>query len=386
MKDEDGNLHRNTFTVTAALPVVTVVEEEMPEEEQGESLKDPLPEAAAALLLIERADQVSGGDVEKLQQEISDHSDGALKEYIDQMDSEKEGISNVEEFLNHLGEVALTEGFTLDDVSQAMIDSLEADAEAEDLVSLIGQLHQEAEGNLKTELQQLSVEQEGIGNAKQLFEHLYNQADTRGYDKHEVDAMLSDVLAHGDAELLKQQLIENSQGALKEYLLQLDLESEGITNAGELLSHLEEVAEAQGFDMDTVRRAMLEALEQPLEVDRLYEELLESTEGELNDILKELDLRKEGIYTTEKLIEVLYQKLADLGYNKEEIEEILRDLFPDHRELIQDLGEKFGGKPSGNLGLSWPLLLLFIAVGAGLIWFFILWWRRRDEKEKQDQE
>jgi surface antigen/lipoate-protein ligase A len=385
MRDEDGNLHRNSFTVSGALPALADVEEEMPEEEQGTSLKDPLPEAAAALLLIEQADQVSGGDLEKLKQEISDHSEGALKEYIDLMDSEKEGISNVEEFMNHLGEVALSEGFTMDDVSQAMIDSLEADAEAEDLVSLVGQLHQEAEGNLKTTLQQLSVEQEGISNAKQLFEHLYEQAETREYHKNEVDAMLSDVLAHGDAELLRQHLIENSQGALKEYLLLLDLEKEGITKADELLRHLEEVAEAEGFDMETVRRAMLEALQQPLEVDRIYEELLEGSDTELNALLKELDLRKEGIYTTEELIEVLYQKLAENGYDKKEIEEILRGLFPDHTELIQDLGEEFGGKESGNLGLSWPLLLLFIAVGAGLIWFFILWWRRRDKNNEEEK-
>jgi len=386
MKDEDGNLHRNRFTLTGTLPAVEDVQEEMPEEEQGTSLTDPLPEGASALMLKEQAEQVSGGDVEKLKEKLSEHSEGALKEYLDQMDPEKEGIGSVEEFLKHLGEVAESEGFTMDDVSQAMIDSLEADAEAEDLVSLVSKLHQEAEGNLKTELQNLSTEKEGISSPKQLFEYLYEQAEASEYDKNEVDAMLSDVLAHGDAELLKQQLMENSQGALKEYLQQLDLESEGITKADELLRHLEEVAESEGFDMDAVRKAMLEALEHPLEVDRIYEELLESTDGEVNAILKELDLRKEGIYTIEELIEHLYQKLADLGYDQEEIEEILNSLFPDHKELIQDLGEKFSGKASGKQGLAWPLLLLFIAVGAGLIWFFILWWRRRDKKNEQDQE
>jgi len=385
MTDEEGNLHRNRFTVTGTLPEIPDVQEEVPQEEQGTSLKDPLPEAAAALLLIEQADQVSGGDVEVLKQELSDHSEGALKEYMDQMDPQKEGISNVEEFLIHLEEAADSEGFTLEEVSQAMIDSLEADAKAEDLVSLVSKLHQEAEGNLKTELQMLSLEKEGISGPKQLFEHLYSQAEASDYHKNEVDAMLSDVLAHGDAELLKQQLIENSQGALKEYLQQLDLEAEGITKAGELLRHLEEVAEAEGFDMDAVRKAMLEGLEQPLEVDLLFEELLESSEGEIREILKELDLRKEGIYITEELVEVLIQKLIEKGYSKEEIEAILSELLPGQMDLIQELGEKYIGDAGPKGGLGWALILIFTLAGAGIIWFIILWWRRRDKKNEEEK-
>jgi hypothetical protein len=171
---------------------------------------------------------------------------------------------------------------------------------------------------------------------------------------------------------------------LKEYLLQLDLEAEGITNDGELLRHLEEVAEAEGFDMEDVRKAMLESLDHPLEVDRVYDELLGSTEGEVNEILKKLDLRKEGIYTVEELIESLYRNLAEKGMNSQAIEEILSDLFPYDEALIQELGEKYGKDVSGKGKLAWPFILLFVAAGAGLIWFIILWWRRRDKQKEQD--
>ena len=196
--------------------------------------------------------------------------------------------------------------------------------------------------------------------------------------------MLSDVLAHRDAELLRQLMIENSNGRLKEYLLELDLEAEGITNAGELLRHLEEVADAKGFGMEEVRRSMLESLDHPLEVDRLHGELLGITEGDLNEILKQLDMRKEGIYTLGELLEVLSQKLAEKGYDSREIEQILSVVFPGQRALIQELGEKYGKDAESKGKIGWPLILLFAALGLGLIWFIILWRRRRDREEEKD--
>jgi tetratricopeptide (TPR) repeat protein/Ca2+-binding EF-hand superfamily protein len=377
--DEDGNVHRNRFTVIGALPEIKDAEED-----QVKSMSDPLMESAAGIILLEQAGTISGGDANVLKQELSENSDGALKDYVQQLDLEDEGIGTVEEFLNHLGEAAEPEGFTMDDLSRAMLESLGPDEEGENVEALISQLSLEAEGTLKEELEHLDPENEGITSPKELFEHLYEQAGPRGYPKNEVDAMLSDVLAHGDAELQRQLLIENSDGALEEYLLQLDLEAEGITNDGELLRHLEEVAGPKGFSMEDVRRAMLDSLDNPLEVDRVYGELLRTTDGEENEILKQLDLRKEGIYTVEELIEFLSRKLAEKGTGSREIEQILSDLFPDQKDLIQELGEKYGQDASSRGKPGWPLILLFIAVGAGLIWFIIVWWRRRDKEKEKD--
>lgn len=384
--DEDGNIHRNGFTVIGTVPDAMDVVEEIGEDDQFEAVTDPVVVAAAGILLLEQANTLSGGDVNVLKNELSEHSEGALKVYVDQLDLEAEGITTVEEFVKHLEVAAEPNGFTTDDVSKAMLESLASAAEAEDLEALVSQLKLEAEGTLKTELENLDLEQEGISSPKELFEHLYEQADPMGYHKHEVDAMLSDVLAHGDAELLRQVLIENSEGALKEYLLQLDLEAEGITNDGELLRHLEEVGEAEGFNMEDVRRAMLESLDHPLEVDRVYSELLGSSDGVVKEILKQLDLRQEGIYTVEELIETLYRQLAEKGLSKMEIEEILLDLFPGHDALIQELEDEYGKGSTGKSEIRWPLILLFVAVGAGLIWLIIIWWRRRDKQEDQDNK
>lgn len=384
MIDEDGNIHRNSFTVVGAVPEVKDAEALMLEEGQLKDPVDPAIQSAVGITLLEQARKVSGGDAEQLKQELSENSEGALKEYLQQMDLETEGISSSEEFMKHLEEIAKPEGFTMEDVSRAMLISLGQGTEGEDMAALVSQLSLESEGALKEELEMLDTEKEGIASSKELFEHLYEQADPKGYPKNEVDAMLSDVLAHGDAELLRQLMIENSEGKLKEYLLELDLEAEGITNDGELLRFLEEVAEAEGFNIEELRRAMLESLDHPLEVDRLHGELLGITDGDLNEILKQLDLRKEGIYTLEELLEVLSQKLAEKGYDSQEIEQILSGLFPDQGALIHELGKKYGQDADGKGKIGWPMVLLFVALGVGLIWFIILWWRRRDQEEDQD--
>jgi lipoate-protein ligase A len=382
--DEDGNIHRNRFTVVGTEAKAKHAEEQVYEEGQIVTPAGPGGLSSAGIALLELAGAVSGGDAIVLKQELSEHSDGALKDYLEKLDLEAEGIGTTEEFIKHLEEAAGPEGYSMNDVSQAMLESLGSDSEGENLEALVSQLRLEAGGALKEELENLDLEKEGITGRKALFEHLYERAVSLGYYKNEVDAMLSDVLANGDAELLRQLLIENSDGALKDYLLQLDLEEEGITNGGELLRHLEEVAEAEGFDMEDVRRAMLESLDHPLEVDRIYKELTGTTQGDLQEILKQLDLRKEGIYTVEELIEILIQKQAEKGYASLEIEQILSGLFPGQEDLILELGEKYGQDTSGKRNRGWPLILLVVAGGAGLIWFIILWWRRRDKQEELD--
>jgi hypothetical protein len=134
----------------------------------------------------------------------------------------------------------------------------------------------------------------------------------------QADMLLSDHLANGSASMLRQLLIENSGGPLKEFLQQLDLDAEGIHSDQELLNFLEKEAETESFTRDDVRRAMLASLDKPLEVDPLF-------------------------------------------------------------------GEENSGKNNQNSKAGWPLLVLLVVAGIGFTWFIIVWWRRRDKREKQGE-
>jgi len=236
------------------------------------------------------------------------------------------------------------------------------------------ELQDVSEGSMNDILTELDPEKEGIDSERDLFKFLYMKTDARGIDPEEVDLLLAEVLSEGDAELLLQQLKEQSFDPLKAYLEQLDLDAEGIHNSEDLLRHLEEVAEASGFFMEEVREAMLESLEQPLEVCTLYEDLLQSSDGTLREILESLDLREKRIYTFDQIISLITRELEERGVSKKESRQILKELS----------GEEDGKSASPENKMAWPLLVLIAASGAGLIWFIIAWWRRREKGEKQE--
>jgi hypothetical protein len=108
-------------------------------------------------------------------------------------------------------------------------------------------------------------------------------------------------------------------------------------------------------------------------VDRVYERILEESDGPIREILEGIDLRRDGIYTVEELITAIYNALAEHGYNNREIREILSGMFPDHTGFIEGLLR--GGRHTG----------LTLLLGGGLTAMFllliILWFRRRKKQE-----
>jgi hypothetical protein len=182
-------------------------------------------------------------------------------------------------------------------------------------------MQRSSSGTLQDFLMELDPEKEEIESQKELITFLYDQADTVGYMPEDVDLLFAETIAGGDAELLLQHLIEQSDGPLKAYLDQLDLEAEGILTSQDLLNHLERVADTEDFSMDDVRKAMLEI-------------------GEMS---------------------------------KKEIEQKLPELLED----------QYSGSDSAKSKAAWPLLVLLAVAGVGLVWFIIAWWRRREKREKQ---
>jgi len=338
MIDKDGNIHRSLLTVAALVPVGEGSEEEAPGEEAPEETMEQEATGAgvisgvkvhpAGIILI--AETVSDGDADLLRLKLLENSDDPLKEYLEQLDLDSEGITSSKELITHLEEEAMAGRFNMDEVAEAVILSL-------DVVP---------------------------GTEQELYEYLYEEAAATGYSANEVDAILAEALSDGKAKLFLQQLKEQSDGALLEYLEQLDLEAEGIHSSQDLLDHLEKVAEAKGFNMDEVRRAMLDSLETPLEVCKLYEDLLQSSEGMLREILESLDLQEEEIYTVEQLMDRLARELELKGVKQKEIDKILS-------------GEK------GKSKIAWAPLALIVVAGAGLVWFIIVWWKRRKKGEEK---
>ncbi len=114
MVDPDGNIHKNGFTVVGTVPVVVAAviaatETEPLVAETDLKLANELSKGSAALLLLT----------------LTENSEGALRNYVEKLDMEAEGIETVEDLLYHLQDVSVTEGFTMEDVGEAMLKSLD---------------------------------------------------------------------------------------------------------------------------------------------------------------------------------------------------------------------------------------------------------------------
>jgi hypothetical protein len=369
--DQDGNIHRNRLVVAgSAIEASDTPEEgeEMQPDQQPVIPAEPSLEDTEGMILL--AGSVSGNDPEKLREQLAENSDGELNAYLEQLDPEAEGITNADELMLHLQEASRNEGFTIKEVRDALI---RADQE-EKKAAMLGLVKGSSKGGVRDELLRLDTAEEHFTTEKELFEHLYEQAGTNDYTQAEVDEVLAEVLSEGEAGLLLQYLLENSDGALLSYLEKLDLEATGIGNSEDLLRHLESVAEAEGFTMEEVRKAMMESLDSPLEVSLVHKELLKLSQGSVRQILETLDLKKEGILRVDQLIELIHRELEKEGLSRNEREQILEELFGDSYKE---------GPGRSRFSRSGPVILA-VAI-TGLICLFIIWWRRRGRREKNEE-
>ncbi len=328
MIDKDGNIHKSEFTVVGEEPVQFIEEEEPlggPELEQFEPPHSILDEPLGDQLNELKADAAL------LQEGLLENSEGPLKEYLENLDLEAQGIETPEDLILHLEEVGAENGFTMEDVRKTLTQSLD----------------------------------QSVLTKGDLFESIYQNSESLGYSKEEVDLMLAGEVAGSDTQLLYQHLLENAEGPLKEVLKNLDMEAEGIKTPGDLLEYLKEVATKNGFTMEEVRKALQNSLGQPLEVDGFFEKLLNNSEGAVKEILEEMDLRRDGIYTAEDLLNALSKKLEEKGYSTREIEKLL-------------------GEPGQPTNVKGWITGLFAGVGAGLLLLIILWWRKRKSDENSD--
>ena len=263
----------------------------------------------------------------------------------------------------------------------------EEQGHAEVMGILIPQLKERSEGALYNELEMLDSMGTEITGKGELFDYLYEHADSGGYGKNEVDLLLLEEVTgstrslaesggsgESGARLMRQLLIENTDGPLKAHLQQLDLEAEGIHTDRELLNWLEMKSGSEDFTMEDVRRAMVECLDKPLEVDSMYEKMLGSSEGTVREVLESLDLHSEGAFTVDAFIGLLSARLKEHGMSRKEIDQTLSHMF----------GDLYSSEMSPAGRPAWLLPLIIIAAGAGLIWLVIAWRRRREKGEKRE--
>ena len=198
---------------------------------------------------------------------------------------------------------------------------------SEEVIAFRNRLGHYAEGDLKTTIEEADLAENKISSSDMFVTYLLDQADQHDYSKEDVDNLLFLIAARNNRNLhnFYANLKNNSSGELKTLLDTLQLDELNISNINDLTDHLANLEE--GIISIEVQQALTKMVS---EEDRKLAEMrniLDSlAQGDLKDVLEELEPEKEEIYSTYELIAFLTENAALLGYTEEELALLLAKL------------------------------------------------------------
>ncbi len=248
LSDEEGNIHRNSLIVVGSVVGEDAYQEELEVEgkdEQEISQDHPLYDDPVAIMLLEMQDAsegsllevllvmdpekeeieserelfeylydqvdndepgfegvhtedidlllletLAGEDARLLRQQLMEQANDPLKAYLEQLDLDAKGIHSSEELLKHLEKVADAQGFTMEEVREAMLESLGNELE---VCSVYEELLKSSEGPLKEILESLDLREDGICTVEQLIALISRELETSDLSKREREKILREL-------------------------------------------------------------------------------------------------------------------------------------------------------------------------------------------------
>ena len=287
-------------------------------------------------------------NIKALLNDLNSRSEGPLKEALKNLDLSKEGIENTVDLFSYLYENAEYLGYTKEDVDNLYIEMISK----KDLEEFLVNLKNASQGNLKTAISELDLNANNIHTPDQAVDFLIRNAQRFNYTPEDLIIALAFVGSNGveDHKMFINKLIQSSgEGALKVYLKTLDLATMDPVSPKDFAIALYRNSAVQPYTEADVLIALTN-----LGVNRGADEVMNSfmlvvQEGVLKDYLKNLDLEKEGIYTSEQLIAHLYANADIKGYSREDVDHLMQEYLYNQVQEIDDLRLKMAALATGNL-------------------------------------
>ena len=275
---------------------------------------------------------VLDNDAERLLMYMIDRSSGDMKVYLENLDLKEVGIDSASELVAHLKQVAGNQGFTPEDVIDAVAlvkhGQLSAERARKEFLSV-------ADGELRDYLRQIDMDQRSIHSGEDLINHLRSVSGQESFTTKEVESLIIKQNLSGiQATDLLGDYIELSQGELKEYLKYIDLEALGIESAVDLVNHLMELAGEGAFSLDEINQLVSTEMVVGLSASETRDYLLSVGSEGLIEYLNTLDLEEEGLYTSAALIDHLRKAAGKEPFSIVEIENLVAD------QLVNELSSE----------------------------------------------
>jgi hypothetical protein len=333
--DKDGNHVTKSIIITGTEP----------------QKKDTLTIITEAILKAVRPaikpekDNTSESNVQALVNDLSSRADGRLKAVLDSINLKKEGITSTEQLFRYLTENADKLGYSREDVDRLFLDMLSR----QDLSEFVANLKSVSGDSLRILLSKLDLKAKNINTPLQLVEYLAANSAESGFTESELAAAiyLAGSGGHKNVPELINNLIQAAdEGGLKVYLKSLDPNNTGASSPEEFIALLLKNA-GESYTKDEVLIALTNLAVSRDATTLLNHLIAQSEPGALKDFLENLDLSKEGIFTSEQLITHIYANADLKGFTRQDADQLLQQQLYGQVEQVSDMKLKITALVTG---------------------------------------
>jgi Ca2+-binding EF-hand superfamily protein len=309
----------------------------------------------------------------QLQRNMTDAAEGDLKNVLEALNLEEEGIVSEEELITYLKTQAAENDYTPKDVDDLILKVLQIKYLSDYLDQLI-KINQD--DSLRTALEDIDLNRAGLTNLRELYEHVLGQAETYGFDTGSANRLFAELVQHLDLQELINHLALASTGDLQLLLVELDPEAEGLENASDLARYLFDAAEKHDFTQEDVVGLLMDYLGQ-LDLKEIIEILISITAGDLQDVLININLERDGIHELSDLFHYLLDQASSHDYTEDDVINLFLDLL----KILEDesLAEELSATISQDMDTGDRNYWYIWVLGGLLLIFAILFiaWRRK---------
>jgi len=252
--------------------------------------------------------------IEKILEELKEISSGNLKNTLNNIDLQKEGINNYTDLIDYLSQ-KVKEGEISEEELIGLINAYSGKKSNDN--ALLKKIKEEAKLNRFVE----SIGEDSLSKLSnsQIYRTILSNPDLYDIETEELVRLLLK-MDSPDLDLLVSALKLIFEKPIVELLDNLP---DSIQNAEQLLDYLFIMAdEIEEVDREMILKAFTDYLENKDLYDFLSF-LKSNATGDLLELINNIDLDKEGIYGRNELVDYLLRKSAEIGLSREELYSII---------------------------------------------------------------
>ncbi len=316
-----------------------------------------------------------------LHRKMTDAADGDLKTVLEELSLEEEGIIREGELIAYLKNEAAVNEYTPGDVDELILKVLQIKYLSDYLDQLIKICPDE---NLRTALENLDLNQAGLTNLTELYEHVLDSAESAAYDAGSVNRLFAELAQHMDLQALIDHLAAASSGDLQLLLSGLDPGALGLQTASDLMEYLLESAGKHDYTQEDVLRLLMDYITME-DLKEIIEILISISAGDLQDVLINIDLERDGIHDLADLFHHLLDQAANHDYTEDDVIKLFLDLLKilENDSLADELSATMPLDIGTGIQKYWYLWVVGGLLLPGIIIFIVLRYRRRSRESDQ---